>query len=209
MTAARTFQKVSRVPGIPGVNVNLRDLVPGELVVDGRALEHRSPKEGTLRMDPVREISLDQAVVTVTYGEGDAIHSVRFVDTSRGILRSRGASRALVSELQQVFGSATPLRDEEAATLRDETVSELGTALTPIAKRLRRAAWIAGVVTIVAAILLLASIAGEAPFVMSYLLLGITILAAISFARNLNAYRKSHKALGVAQPGEPPDPPPS
>lgn len=146
-----TFPKVSLVHGVPGVNVKLRDLVSGELVADGDALEHRPDRGEALRMAPVRAVSIDSfGVITIIYGRGAALATARFVDVSHGLLRVRWAGPALASELQQFFASAVPPQEEEAGALKANTATELSQALAPIGSRGRTIKLVFGILSLVA-----------------------------------------------------------
>ncbi|MFN2590552.1 MAG: hypothetical protein ABR518_07255 [Actinomycetota bacterium] len=206
--ATRTFPKVWLVPGAAGADpLRARDRVVGELIVEGTALEHRSA-QGSVRMEPIRTVARKGGIVTVTYGEREAIQAVRLMDVSGGVLRATGAGKALAAQLGELVRGAPSLAEEEVAMLRTGIITDVATYSAPIGRRGRTIKWILGPLALLWLILAGLAIAGDAAGLASLFLalMALSLPWYLYFAAN---DRKARRAAAAARSSREPGPPPS
>lgn len=204
--ATRTFPNVYR-------RLTPLQMAIGELVVDGAALEHRSKKHGTLRMEPVRDVSVVEEptseggkarFVRVVYGEGTTMGSALFAPRELRAWRVKATFDKFASDLQGVFGQAAGARDEDVERVRaaDETRKTMFAAAA--AKRGRTRMWIGGLAVLGGGIATAATYSAAADGGGTYYVFwGAMVFGALLFLQGIVEYRKNRGAAPDSRlPGE-------
>ncbi|MFN2590551.1 MAG: hypothetical protein ABR518_07250 [Actinomycetota bacterium] len=193
--ATRTFPKVYR-------RLGMFQNAKGELVLDGGALEHRSDKHGTLRMDPVREISVVKEVVDqhggeghfvkVVYGEADTLGSALLLDL-RSKLHPKRNAEELAAELQEALGAPAAASGQDVERLRETDRALKGMVSQAAAKRGRTRMWVGAIAVIAGAIAtLIGYTAASDSGGTYYVFWGAMVFGALIFIQGLVEYRKNH-----------------
>ncbi len=146
------FEKVTMFAAVPGAT-QPQTLGKGRLVVRDGGMDFLSEK-GDLSMRPVRNLEMPSGggvggtgVVKVEFGEGQALRTVTLVNMSKGVLKSRSATREM--------GEALRERLQMTGLTQAETVERDRTDVAVAGEMMRKAKtqmWIWGIVAVAGAI---------------------------------------------------------
>lgn len=162
-------------------------------------IEFRS-KRGTVRMDPVRDISVSGAQVMVTYGASGG-STASLSDFRRGALGVGDQAPTLANDLRRAVGLAAPSAAEEAARKQQRAVEAVPAGRAEMS-RARVQMWISGAVFLVGVIVTLVTLSAASEGGGTYYVLwGAMLFGALGFLQGVAAYREGRrKASGTWVP---------
>jgi len=150
---SQSFEKINRLSSARSAGVDQEGFVridKGQLIVESAVLEFRGQK-GSIQMTPVRDISFEGFVMTVSYGEEASPAQAYFQDMERGMFRVKSQTESLANQLRSML-SVKGLDTKEVEAMAEQRNQDLVNQATRELSKGRRQTWIGGILFLAGAI---------------------------------------------------------